>query len=230
MNKERVLKEAQEIASSFSFWMVSGNISHLYGYVLETSSVKYELEIKFDENFPSSPPKLKFYDAIKDLLGQIKLSSLDNWTEVTKVVDILFELKEKIKSSLGMDQSTGKADELIEPFSEESPNKIEAHAVENNSFDTSQKAQVSSNKIDNQPSEDVEYITPDLNAYPPEFDASGYLTPTEDIVFQSEGQKKTRSEETDYNLTEILDTDHASVLLNTGKHSSCNRRDPRIRN
>ena len=69
MNKQRILKEAQDIASSYSFWMVSGNITHLYGYLLETADGKYELEIKFDETFPESPPEFIYYDAIKDLLG-----------------------------------------------------------------------------------------------------------------------------------------------------------------
>lgn len=55
MDKQRILREAQKIAAKFSFWMVSGNISHLYGYAYETPEKKYELEIKFDENFPNSP-------------------------------------------------------------------------------------------------------------------------------------------------------------------------------
>ena len=57
MDKQRILKEAQKIASEFSFWMVSGNIAHLYGHVYETPDKKYELEIKFDANFPNSPPQ-----------------------------------------------------------------------------------------------------------------------------------------------------------------------------
>ncbi len=42
MDKQRILKEAQKIASKFSFWMVSGNIAHLYGYVYETPEKKIE--------------------------------------------------------------------------------------------------------------------------------------------------------------------------------------------
>lgn len=58
MDTKRILKEAQKIASKFSFWMVSGNITHLYGYAYEQSEKKYELEIKFDDDFPTSPPPI----------------------------------------------------------------------------------------------------------------------------------------------------------------------------
>ena len=42
MEKQRILKEAQKIATNFSFWMVSGNINHLYGYIYETTEKKSE--------------------------------------------------------------------------------------------------------------------------------------------------------------------------------------------
>jgi len=54
MDKQRILKEAQKIAADFSFWMVSGDISHLFGHVYETSEGKYELEIKFTSKFDIS--------------------------------------------------------------------------------------------------------------------------------------------------------------------------------
>ena len=43
MDKQRILREAQKIAAKFSFWMVSENIAHLYGYVYETPEKKYVL-------------------------------------------------------------------------------------------------------------------------------------------------------------------------------------------
>lgn len=46
MDKQRILREAQKIASKFSFWMVSGDIAHLYGHVYETSDKKYEEDIR----------------------------------------------------------------------------------------------------------------------------------------------------------------------------------------
>ena len=69
MDTQRILKEAQKIATKFSFWMVSGNIAHLYGYAYETPENKYELEIKFDENFPNNPPQFLYHSEIKELLG-----------------------------------------------------------------------------------------------------------------------------------------------------------------
>jgi ubiquitin-protein ligase len=230
MNKERILKEAQDIASSFSFWMVSGNISHLYGYILKSSGVKYELEVKFDQNFPSSPPKLKFYDAIKDLLGQINLSSLDNWTEETKVVEILSELKEKIMALISKVQDSDRTEELLEPFSKDIPSETENNTVKENSLVSSQQKRNSTKKTDDvQPREEEEYITPDLNAYPPEFDVSEYIMPAENDVSQSFSTKsqgepflkeskpedKIKSEDTENLSSEILDTDHSSVLINT---------------
>ena len=204
MNKERVLKEAQEIASHFSFWMVSGNISHLYGHVLEVSDTKYELEIKFTEDFPLSRPKLKFYDAIKNLLKQVKLDSLEQWTEENKVVDILFELKRKIEEALGMQIGDEKP---IEPFSE-----VKSELTDESLRD-----------------EDEGYITPDLDAYPPEFDVSEYINDHSENTSQQiqskseEGssnknakpQKEIPSEANGYLPTEILDVDHSSVPLHT---------------
>ena len=96
MDKQRVMREAQAIASDFSFWMVSGDISHLYGYVHETPERKYELEVKFDEKFPDNPPELLYYKEIKKLLGKFELDSLNPWTPDSNVVDVLKELKRKI--------------------------------------------------------------------------------------------------------------------------------------
>jgi len=76
LDKQRILKEAQRIAKEFSFWMVSGNIAHLYGYVYETPEKKYELEIKFDDDFPNSPPQMIYHDDSKELLGTVSLSNL----------------------------------------------------------------------------------------------------------------------------------------------------------
>ncbi len=101
MDKDRILKEAQRIARKFSFWMVSGNVSHLYGHVYETKDIKYEMEIKFDENFPQSPPKLIYHDAIKELLGDFQLKKLKNWNPDSFVVDIINEIKIKILDKIG---------------------------------------------------------------------------------------------------------------------------------
>ncbi|MBY9007022.1 MAG: hypothetical protein KGD63_09700 [Candidatus Lokiarchaeota archaeon] len=100
MDNQRILKEAQIIASKYSFWMVSGDINHLYGYVYKTDEIKYELEIKFSSNFPHSPPELIFHEKIRNLLGDIQLNTLFNWDENQKVVNIIDELKMKIQERL----------------------------------------------------------------------------------------------------------------------------------
>ena len=69
--------------------MVSGNIEHLFGYVYETPEGKYELEIKFDEDFPYNPPKLIYHKEIKELLGDIRLKAENSWSENSSVLEIL---------------------------------------------------------------------------------------------------------------------------------------------
>ena len=100
MEKQKILREAQKIAAKYSFWMVSGNIAHLYGIVYETPEKKYELEIKFDDNFPNSPPNLLFHDEIKELLGDFQLNTITNWTTESSVVDLIHELSTKIQKAL----------------------------------------------------------------------------------------------------------------------------------
>jgi len=120
MEKQRILKEAQIIASQFSFWMVSGNIAHLYGAVYESSKQKFIIEVKFDETFPHAPPQIIPHQEIKDLLGDINLDKEKNWTPDSRVVDIIKELKGKIQSALS---GTAKIEEdlgHIQPLVEES--------------------------------------------------------------------------------------------------------------
>ncbi|MFX1277589.1 MAG: hypothetical protein ACFFAT_21430 [Promethearchaeota archaeon] len=139
MDKQRILREAQKIAAKFSFWMVSGDISHLYGHVYETPENKYDLEIKFDENFPNSPPNFIYHNTIKELLGEVQLSGLKNWTSESSVVESVKELELKIQEILKKTPSIPEDQELepIVPPSESGSDK---------------------------------YITPDLNAYPPDFE------------------------------------------------------------
>lgn len=84
--------------------MVSGDISHLYGYVFETPEKKYELEIKFDEKFPNSPPELIYYNEIKNVLGKFELDTVKVWTPDSSVVEILNELKSKLQHALGIEE------------------------------------------------------------------------------------------------------------------------------
>ncbi len=114
MDTQRILKEAQKLAARFSFWMVSGNITHLYGYMYETAGKKYELEIKFDENFPDSPPQFLYHNEIKELLGDFQLEKISNWSPEFAVVEIVEELKMKIQEILQSPK-----EELISPETEE---------------------------------------------------------------------------------------------------------------
>ena len=139
MEKQRVLREAQKIATKFSFWMVSGDISHLFGHVYETPEKKYDLEIKFDDNFPTSPPHFIYRNNIEELLGEVHLKGLKTWTPESSVVDIITELKEKIQNSL-KEEPTVVEEQQLEPISP---------SIEPSS---------------------EEYITPDLNTYPPDFE------------------------------------------------------------
>jgi ubiquitin-protein ligase len=141
MDRQRILKEAQQIAKEFSFWMVSGNVAHLYGYVYEVSDRKFEMEIKFDDSFPNSPPQMIYTDEIKNLLGKFKLVSITNWKSENKVVEIVRELKTKILNKL---KQLG---EIAED----------------------QVIQIKEEQIEGNITENEKYITPDLNVYPPDF-------------------------------------------------------------
>ncbi|MFX1503939.1 MAG: hypothetical protein ACFFDH_23455 [Promethearchaeota archaeon] len=145
MDNQRILKEAQRIAKKFSFWMVSGNIAHLYGYVHETPEIKYELEIKFDEDFPNIPPQMIYHDEIKELLGNFQLNNIINWTPDSTVVNIIHELKSKIEDAL----------KLPKEISEKQLIPIEEEQTEE------------------------EYITPDLNEFPPDFQYEKFITPSD---------------------------------------------------
>ncbi|MFX1408978.1 MAG: hypothetical protein ACFFA6_01390 [Promethearchaeota archaeon] len=145
MNKQRILKEAQKIAKEFSFWMVSGNIAHLYGYIYETPEEKYELELIFDENFPNKPPQFLYHDEINELLGDFQLDKLENWTLDSTVVEILHELTIKLQKALKPPQKV-EGEQLIPK-------------IDDNGARTSKESVQGTE----------EYITPDLNTYPPDF-------------------------------------------------------------
>jgi len=181
VDKKRILKEAQRIAKDFSFWMVSGNITHLYGYVHQIPDVKYELEIKFEEDFPNTPPLMIYHDEIKELLGDFQLNNIINWTADSVVVNIMHELKAKIEDTL-------------EP-KEEIPEQKMIHIEEEQITDNS--------------SEKEDYITPDLNAYPPEFPNDEYVTPLDSTsdLFYSEKSFETPPNDLDSDIIDNSDFD-----------------------
>ncbi len=163
MSKQKILKEAQQIASQFSFWMVSGNIDHIFGYVYEYQDKKYGLEIKFPPNFPQDPPKVEFHDEVKELLGNVNLSTLRNWTPQSAAIDIVKELAHKIKQALGISSETYQSIISTE-------NQDLAESGSETQKPQPQKTQESSQQ--SQDLSDQQYITPDLNAYPPDFNTS----------------------------------------------------------
>ncbi|MHA1884874.1 MAG: hypothetical protein ACW96S_07475 [Promethearchaeota archaeon] len=187
MDKQRILKEAQAIAKKFSFWMVSGNIAHLYGYVYEIPEKKYELEIKFDEKFPVTPPQLIFHNEIKDLLGDnFELDKLLSWSSEFQVIDVIDELKIKIQKSL----------KPVKPV-KEAP--LESEKIEEKSVDSS---------------EDKEFITPDLDAYPPDFQYEEFFTPStsdNDDIF-TEQYKEDLSYDSNQKSTNKTDTTHRELV------------------
>ncbi len=166
MDKKRILKEAQRIAKDFSFWMVSGNIAHLYGYVHQTPDVKYELEIKFEEDFPNTPPQMIYHNEVKELLGDFQLNNIINWTANSVVVNIIHELKVKIEDALKPKEEIPKRQMI----------PIEEEQIVNNS------------------SEKEDYLTPDLNAYPPDFPYDEHVTlldSASDLFFTEESYEST---------------------------------------
>lgn len=188
MDRQRILKEAQIIAKKFSFWMVSGNITHLYGYVYETPVKKYELEIKFGENFPDKSPKFLFHDETKELLGDVQLNKLRNWSPESSVADIIQELKEKIQDALQVPKT-------IEERKLTSKMDIPKEQTE---FEL--KKDQKSEDIEISP-ETEEYITPDLNAYPPDFEFDEFITPSsseEDFFYDKESKETSFETETFY--------------------------------
>ena len=192
MDKERILKEAQRIAKEFSFWMVSGNIAHLYGHVYETPEKKYELEIKFDETFPNKPPKLIFHKEIKELLGEIHLEKYNQWSPEFKVVVIIKELKLKIQEVVHISKTEIK--EELSPL------------------DTTEE---NSNISDSE-----EYLTPDLNTYPEEFQSEDFITPSDfnNDLYDNDHTSTTSSENDkieSYQEPIFDDTEQLSLELTT---------------
>jgi len=223
MDKQRILKEAQKIATKFSFWMVSGNIEHLFGYVYETPEGKYELEIKFDDEFPHNPPNLFYHKEIKELLGDIRLKAENNWSENSSVLEMLQELKVKIKQALNVPEE--EEDQPISTISDDSD--FQKENIVEKPIKTKEDEEISTDEVSNEKN----YITPDLSTYPPDFEYEQFVSPTkpEENLFYEEDSDDTTiknentktediiSQETP-KLTEpelFADHEQTSVTLNT---------------
>ena len=171
MDKQRILKEAQQLASKYSFWMVSGDISHLYGYIYETPHKKFELEIKFPEQFPQKPPQIILDDDIKNYLGELDFKGILEWSPENNVLNIVDELYEMLLNKLEPSKSQEK--DMIQPSEHQDLSKSKPKEIN------------ISTKTDNDETE--EYITPDLNQYPPDdFLEPEGITPSGDELFYDE--------------------------------------------
>ncbi|MHA2290391.1 MAG: ubiquitin-conjugating enzyme E2 variant [Promethearchaeota archaeon] len=223
MDKQRILKEAQGIASKYSFWMVSGNIEHLFGYVFENQGGKYELEIKFNEDFPYKPPNLIYHKEIKELLGDVRLGAEKNWSKNLSVLDLLHELKNKIQQALNEPKKV----------EDQSANSISKETIFPEEKMVEKSLAPNRNEVESikkKPLEE-EYVTPDLSAYPPDFDYeqfSNSLETQEDTYFEKgTNESKIENYEVKSDETTKLDTpqltepelfadhDQTSVALNT---------------
>jgi len=102
MDNDRLMTEAQLIAAKFKFFMVKGQINHLYGYIYESKdgSVKYALDITYDDTFPENPPIFSFPQVIPNLPQEIELQTLNTWTSESHVVDAVTELGEIIRNAV----------------------------------------------------------------------------------------------------------------------------------
>ncbi|MEJ2249405.1 MAG: hypothetical protein P8Y70_15270 [Candidatus Lokiarchaeota archaeon] len=172
MDKQRILREAQQLASKYSFWMVSGDITHLYGRAFETRDQKFEVEIKFSNDFPKNPPTFILHENIQSLLGDINLESVKNWTSKSKVITVIDELNQKIKQKLSLDKAI---------IHEKRETTTEGH------FEQKVK------DITNLGGESEEFITPDLNAYPPDIPSNNgnRIFDTGDSLFYDSSQEST---------------------------------------
>ncbi|MHA1339219.1 MAG: hypothetical protein ACTSRZ_03985 [Promethearchaeota archaeon] len=180
MDQERLLKEAQAIAAKYPFYMVKGQLNHLYGFIYQTpdGNIKYALDVIFDESFPEEPPQIAFRQQIPNLPAEIQLNTLSNWTPNSHVVDIIDELAIIVKNAV---EGTGQPTEELQnipiqpqpPKSSQQPTQPQSSAqpqLSDQSQPPIQSQQESANvnaKANSQPlNTEEEFITPDLNAYP----------------------------------------------------------------
>jgi ubiquitin-protein ligase len=181
MDTNRITLEAQQIAAKYKFFMVKGQINHLYGYIYESpdGKTKYAIDIIFDDNFPTEPPQISFRQEIPNMPAEIQLETLNNWNPNSKVVNVIDELSLIVKDAVG----------VIEPKKDHEqipklPQQQQSKSVPNEQSITDSNAGISNedqNPIQAKPigskipeksaeSTSEEYLTPDLNQYPDQMD------------------------------------------------------------
>ncbi len=166
-DKDRLLREAQKIGSKFQFFSVGGNMGHLLGYVHEAAGVKYQVEIKYDDNFPTTPPQLIFSRPIINLLGaEISLSTLENWNEDSEVVAIIAELQEKVLAAIKEGGATS---------APPAGGPVKKPAVKPGPAPTPETP-AAEPETPSAPAQEEQWVTPDMGTYP---DGEAPATPAE---------------------------------------------------
>jgi len=156
-DKDRLLREAQKIGSKFQFFSVGGSMAHLLGYVYESSGVKYQVEIKYDDNFPATPPQLIFSRPITNLLGpEIPLLTLENWNEKSEVVAIVEELRKKVLAAI-QQHSPASTATPTPPAKSTPPKPVQLKPVGKPAVPA---------KSASPPPQEEQWVTPDLGNYP----------------------------------------------------------------
>ncbi|MCP4764036.1 MAG: hypothetical protein GY870_19845, partial [archaeon] len=192
MDNDRLLMEAQLIATKFSFWMVKGKIDHLYGYIYESpdGKTKYALEILYNETFPEKAPDFSFPQEIPNLAGDIELNSISEWTSKSHVIDIVSELAKIVKIAI-----EGK----VEPQEFE---KIPEVQIDSNNDEQSKNDEeiviVNESEID-ETSE--EYITPSMDEY--QYDSEEPVSNPNDLPVWGEEEEIKVEEIQDNNVNEL---------------------------
>lgn len=190
MDENRLLKEAQLIAAKYEFFMVKGQVSHLYGYIYKSKDgeTTYPLDIQYDEDFPEVPPQLSFPEEIPNLPEEIELHTLNNWTTESHVIDVIDELAVIVNKAINEqpaavdmqkipvpDQEPAAVPQPKSPAQPQSQNQQPIHpmpepqtkAQPSESSETSMPS-APSTKPQSSENDSAEYLTPDLNAYPAE--------------------------------------------------------------
>ncbi|MBN2156430.1 MAG: hypothetical protein JW776_10335 [Candidatus Lokiarchaeota archaeon] len=174
MENGKLLHEAQLIASEFKFYMVKGNLRHLYGYIYESPNkeTKYPLEIKYTKDFPTYPPDFIFPLPIPNVPEEIELNALNNWTPESHVVTAVRELAVLIKNYVEQQE-----EEKEIYISTEEPSVQPTYAE----FSTEE---LSSQSYKQEKDEEEQYLTPDMSQYL--YEQEEYINPDEILEWNSE--------------------------------------------
>lgn len=189
MDTNRITLEAQQIATKYKFFMVKGQINHLYGYIYESQDgkTKYAIDVIFDNNFPNEPPQISFRQEIPNMPSEIQLDTLNNWSPNSKVVAVIDELALIVKKAVGIVESVKELEDSssLQPQGQLKPATVSKEEVKDGGIipkTKENKAPIPEKSTKDELSEPIEpsemktetsqeeYIMPDLNQYPDQAD------------------------------------------------------------